>query len=343
MNYIKSCLIITMLLGVGYSQCDWNNDGAINIMDIVAQVDCILNGCDVGCTDENACNYNSGAVVDDGTCNYAEGNYDCLGECVVDVDCDGVCGGDAVEDECGVCNGNGIADGACDCDGNVEDCAGECGGSAVDDECGVCGGDGSSCSSTVCDIDENCYETIQIGDQIWMAENLKVTHYRNGDEIPYPSNDDWGSFDEGQYGVYDNDPANAEIYGNLYNWAVVDDNRGVCPDGYHVPSDAEYTVLTDYLGGTSVAGGKMKEEGLEHWNSPNSGATNESGFTGLPAGYRTTSNNGYGDMGYYGYFWSSSEYSSEAAWYRELNYYSSGVNRSDYSKQFGFGVRCLRD
>ena len=149
-------IILILTLSWGYSQCDWNNDGTINIIDVVQQVNCILSGCDIGCTDENACNYNSGAVVDDGTCNYAEGNYDCLGECVVDVDCAGECGGSAVEDECGVCNGNGIVDGVCGCDGNVEDWAGECGGSAVIDECGECGGDG------ICDGDEiaGCtYET----------------------------------------------------------------------------------------------------------------------------------------------------------------------------------------
>ena len=139
-------------------------------------------------------------------------------------------------------------------------------------------------------IDGNVYETIQIGEQLWMAENLKVTHYNNEDEISYPSNEYFGNYDDGQYGVYDNDPANADIYGNLYNWAVVDDDRGVCPEGFHVPSDAEYTVLTDYLGGESVAGGKMKEAGLDHWNyysdEITEEATNESGFTGLPAGFR---------------------------------------------------------
>ena len=110
-----------------------------------------------------------------------------------------------------------------------------------------------------------------------MAENLKVTHYNNGDPITHITNNgDWGSFDEGQYGIYDNDPSNADTYGNLYNWAVVDDDRGVCSEGWHFPSDDEWTVLTDYLGGASVAGGKMKETGLEHWNSPNTGATNES-------------------------------------------------------------------
>ena len=102
--------------------------------------------------------------------------------------------------------------------------------------------------ATVTDIDGNVYETLLIGEQLWMAENLKVTHYKNGDEIPYPSDEDFGSCDEGQYGIYDNDSTNADIYGNLYNWFVVDDERGVCPEGWHVPSDEEYTILIDYLG-----------------------------------------------------------------------------------------------
>jgi len=249
-------------------------------------------------------------------------------ECI-EMDCFGVCGGDA-----------------------VEDCFGFCGGSGELDECGVCGGDGSTCG-TICDIDGNCYQTIQIGDQLWMAENLKVTHYRDGSEIPYPSDEDWGSYDEGQYSVYDNDPSNADIYGNLYNFAVVDDDRGVCPDGWHVPSDAEYTILTDYLGGESVAGGKMKstgtiEDGDGLWNyysdEITEEATNESGFTGLPAGYRDYDNGYYLYMGSYGSFWSSSEYFfSNFAWLRTLYSSNSNVYRYDFYKQSGFSIRCLKD
>jgi len=270
-----------------------------------------------GCTDANACNFNADANKDDGSCAYEE-------------DCAGLCGGDAVEDDCGVCGGGGIGEGECDCDGNVLDV------------CGVCGGGGSTCIVCI-DIDGNVYETVQIGGQLWMAENLKVTHYNNGDEIPYPSNADFGSYDEGQYGVYDNDPSNADIYGNLYNWAVVDDDRGVCPEGWHVPSDDEYTILTDYLGGTSVAGGEMKEAGLDHWKSLNTGATNESGFTGLPAGYRNHIDGNCVSMGYSGHFWSSSESNNLNAWYRVLYYGYSYVNRYNFSKQDGLSIRCLGD
>jgi uncharacterized protein (TIGR02145 family) len=198
--------------------------------------------------------------------------------------------------------------------------------------------------ATVTDIDGNVYETVLIGDQLWMAENLKVTHYRNGDEIPTGlDNTNWTSTTQGAFAVYGDDPMNAETYGNLYNWYAVDDSRGVCPEGFHVPTDNEFTVLTDYLDGTSVAGGKMKEAGFGHWNSPNTGATNESGFTGLPAGYRYYSTGVYYGMGDYGYFWSSTEYSSNFAWYRELNYDYSEVDRGSISKRNGFSVRCLRD
>jgi uncharacterized protein (TIGR02145 family) len=174
-----------------------------------------------------------------------------------------------------------------------------------------------------------------------MTENLKATHYRNGDEISnITNNNDWGSADEGQYGVYDNDPSNSDIYGNLYNWAVVDDDRGVCPEGFHVPSDDEWTILTDYLGGADVAGGKMKSTGtIENgdglWYSPNEGATNESGLTFLPAGYRYSSSGTYNYMGSSGSFWSSSEFSSNLAWRRELDSNSSTVYRSYDGKQGG--------
>ena len=201
---------------------------------------------------------------------------------------------------------------------------------------------------TVTDIDGNVYETIAIGEQVWMKENLKVTHYNNGYAITHITNEEhWGSMDEGQYGVYDDEPTNANIYGNIYNWAVIGDIRGICPVDWHVPSDDEYTVLTDFLGGESVAGGKMKEAGLEHWNYDSDQisleATNESGFTGLPAGHRNTNSGDYIYMGFYGYFWSSTENGSDLAWRRYLFHYSSGVARDTFGKPNGFSIRCLED
>ena len=209
------------------------------------------------------------------------------------------------------------------------------------------------------DYDGNSYETVQIGDQLWMAENLKVTHYNNGDEIQYVQSESsepnvWENLSTGAYGYYNDDLSHLETYGNLYNWYAVDDARGICPEGWHVPTDEEYQQLEIYLGmepaeasasgwhGTDE-GGKMKETGTEHWNSPNTGATNESGFTGLPAGYRFGNSGNYYSMGYYGYFWSSSENFSNYAWYRRLNYNHSYVNRYFSNKQYGFSVRCAGD
>ncbi|HBZ19962.1 MAG TPA: hypothetical protein DEO60_02440 [Bacteroidales bacterium] len=138
---------------------------------------------------------------------------------------------------------------------------------------------------TVTDIEGNCYKTIQIGTQIWMAENLKTTKYNDGNTIPNITDDrEWKVSLTGAYCWYDNNSTNKNTYGALYNWEAV--NMGnLCPTGWHVPGRAEYVTLTDYLGGESVAGGKLKESGTTHWNNPNN-ATNESGFTALPAGNR---------------------------------------------------------
>ena len=194
------------------------------------------------------------------------------------------------------------------------------------------------------DIDGNEYETVSIGNQIWMAENLKVSKYRDGSSIPTGhSNSDWGNLSTGAYAVYENVNENANTYGYLYNWYAATDSRNIAPDGWHVATDAEWTTLTDYLGGTSVAGGKMKETGTSHWNSPNTGATNESGFTAFPGGYRNDGDGNYGNIGSSGYFWSSSEIYSSLAWERLLNYNSSEVNRYYTNKKHGFSVRCVRD
>jgi uncharacterized protein (TIGR02145 family) len=221
------------------------------------------------------------------------------------------------------------------------DCLGDCGGEAIEDNCGICNGNSESC--IISDHDGNLYETVIIGSQLWMSENLKTTHYNNGDPIPTGlSNDTWYNTTTGAYAVYEDNPAYGDVYGNLYNWYTVDDDRGVCPLDWHVPSDEEYTILTDFLGGTSIAGGKMKEAGLSHWNSPNTGATNESGFTGLPAGFRNYDGS-YNIMGNYGYFWSSAEFSSYDAWFRRLGYDNSDVFRYYTTKTYGFSVRCVRD
>ncbi len=176
-----------------------------------------------------------------------------------------------------------------------------------------------------------------------MAENLKVTHYRNGDPIQNVTGyTDWSNMTTGAYCNYNNNTNNAATYGHLYNWYTVNDRRNIAPTGWHVPSDAEWKTLVDYLGGASVAGGKMKETGTAHWNSPNTGATNESGFSTLPGGHRY-SDGSYGHIGSYAYFWSSTGYYSSNAWRRSLYYDYSGVIRYYYSGRNGISVRCVRD
>ena len=141
--------------------------------------------------------------------------------------------------------------------------------------------------STMTDIDGNTYTTVKIGDQWWMAENLKVTHYRNGEEIPnITDNTEWANLTSGAYCDYDNNPNNVATYGRLYNWYSIEDSRDLAPDGWHVPSRDEWQTMIEYLGGDGIAGGKLKESGTEHWLSPNEGATNESGFSALPSGMR---------------------------------------------------------
>ncbi len=184
-------------------------------------------------------------------------------------------------------------------------------------------------------------KSVKIGNQVWMAENLNVDHYRNGDPIPTGlSNAQWESTTQGAYAIYNDDPANEKIYGKLYNWYAVNDSRGLCPSGWHVPSDDEWTLLTLSLGGEKVAGGKMKS--TSGWKTPNTGATNSSGFNALPGGYRYV-NGGDITVGFSGVWWSSKELDSNLSWYRSLAYNGSGVIRHDDPKRSGFSVRCVRD
>jgi uncharacterized protein (TIGR02145 family) len=196
--------------------------------------------------------------------------------------------------------------------------------------------------STLSDNDGNTYKTIVIGTQTWMAENLKTTKYRNGNIIPTNLSDaNWQSTASGAYAIYNNDAANNTSYGKLYNWYAVADSRNLCPTGWHVPSDAEWTTLVNFLGGSSAAGGKLKST-YSLWTSPNTGATNESGFSALPGGFRF-SNGPYDFTSDYGYWWSSTQFSTTYAWSRFLNSSSSGLGRGNGRKQGGYSVRCLKD
>jgi len=202
------------------------------------------------------------------------------------------------------------------------------------------------------DQDGNTYATIVIGTQEWMAENLRTTSYANGDPIPnITNNTQWSNLTTGAWSHYNNDSQYENPYGKLYNWYTVVDTRNVCPTGWHVPSDAEWTVLSDYLGGENVAGGKMKSTGTQdwfdskdspYWQYPNTDATNESGFSGLPGGFRYYLGSFY-FIGGSGYWWSSTEYDTYSAWYRYLYYFNGDVGRDYGTKGSGFSVRCLRD
>ncbi len=205
------------------------------------------------------------------------------------------------------------------------------------------------------DVDGNTYTTVTIGTQVWMKENLKVSKYRNGDPILTNLDDaTWAFTTSGAYSVYNNEPANNTTYGKLYNWHAVADLRGLCPAGWHVPSDAEWFTLENYLDptvndpnatgsrGTDV-GGKLKAVS-SLWTSPNTGATNSSGFSALPGGSRNYDGTGtFGFVGDGGIWWSSTEDSSASAWSPNLVYYKATSDRGSGIKQAGFSVRCLRD
>lgn len=194
------------------------------------------------------------------------------------------------------------------------------------------------------DIDGNDYQTVAIGVQVWMASNLKTTKYNDGTAIPLVTADtDWAHLLSPGYCWYDNDTVNKRDYGALYNWYAVNTGK-LCPTGWHVPTDAEWTILTTYLGGESVAGGKLKESGTSHWYRPNTGATNETGFSALPGGFRDYYLGGpFIYDGYSGHWWSSTELFLAYAWNQSMSSRNSNVNRFYDDEHCGFSVRCIKD
>jgi hypothetical protein len=196
--------------------------------------------------------------------------------------------------------------------------------------------------------------SVTICAQTWTTNNLDVTTYRNGDAIPQVTDPTaWANLTTGAWCYYNNDAANGPIYGKLYNWYAVTDPRGLAPQGWHVPSDAEWNKLVKCIDPSAdttcqnctqsaTAGGAMKETGTSHWISPNTGATNSSGFAGLPGGYRDYVGTFY-DIGHFGSWWSSTESSASGAWGRFLGFFNSSVTSYDNYKTEGFSVRCLRD
>ncbi len=194
---------------------------------------------------------------------------------------------------------------------------------------------------TVTDINGNIYRTVNIGTQEWMAENLRVEKLNDGTAIQFlPDASSWSSTESGlpAYSWYNNDSIG---YGALYNWYAVSTGK-LCPVGWHIATDEEWTILTDYLGGQELAGGKLKEKGTAHWQEPNTGASNESGFSALPAGYRHFS--GYfNGIGKYGYWWTSTESSENEAFLRTMSYGFPNIDRSSSSKKSGMTIRCVKD
>jgi len=196
------------------------------------------------------------------------------------------------------------------------------------------------------DLEGNTYKTVTIGTQTWMAENLKVSKYSDGTAIPnITDNTQWSQLSTGAWSYYNNDVANNAKYGKLYNWYVVskntNGNKNVCPTGWHVPTYNEWTVLTGYLGGESVAGGKMKEVGTTSWNSPNTDATNTSLFSALPGGGRYEQ--GASDIGKTTGWWSSPEPNTFNVYVLGLDSNSGGVSIYMTANVYGKSVRCLRD
>lgn len=208
----------------------------------------------------------------------------------------------------------------------------------------------------ITDIDGNVYKVVHIGNQYWMEENLKVTHYRNGDDIAYIfDSDDWTNTNSGAYCNYGNMYPNIEIYGNLYNWYAVGDSRELAPEGWHVPSDAEIIELEMYLGMSE------SEANSTNWRGTNEGSKlagntdlwcggvlinnaefGTSGFSFLPGGSRDNYGTYY-NISFYGNFWSSTEYNGTNAWNRLLHYGNTDIARAAIIKHYGFSVRCVRD
>jgi uncharacterized protein (TIGR02145 family) len=207
---------------------------------------------------------------------------------------------------------------------------------------------------SVTDIDGNIYRTIRIGSREWMAENLRVTHYRDNSDIRFVKNDsDWVNLRSGGYCVYKNDNSIVRLFGNLYNYYSISNTHEICPEGWHLPSIADINDLSDYLGGKSTAGIKLKEKGSAHWGTLNYRSTNGSGFTALPGGMRDINSiyHSIGDRtlayrGGAGYWWCSdhNDRDSAAAWSYCLGSNTDYVLSSDRTpKRLGISVRCVRN
>ena len=200
----------------------------------------------------------------------------------------------------------------------------------------------NTASTTISDIEGNIYNTVSIGNQIWMASNLSTSRYRNGAYIPYILNSNqWASTKSPALSFYNHDNNFETNYGKQYNWYAVTDAQGLCPIGWHIPTNNEWTILSDFLGGLNLAGGRMKATGTQYWSFPSNGS-NSSGFTGLPGGFRNVDGT-FGILGYNGFWWSATEENEQRAINRSIIYTDNLLSAGSSSKNQGFSVRCLKD
>lgn len=201
-----------------------------------------------------------------------------------------------------------------------------------------------SLNETVEDIDGNRYQTVRIGDQIWMSENLKATHYQDGTPIPNVyDNEKWPRATEGAYCMVNNDAVGyKKTYGVLYNFYAITNRRQLCPKGWHVPTREECVTLIHFLGGNQIAGKKIKDNRGNLWKNKEAEATNESGFSGLPAGGRGQFGSP-GDVGYYATWWSSTSSSPFYAWHWGVFPDQAGIRSNPGHKSSGFSIRCIKD
>lgn len=195
----------------------------------------------------------------------------------------------------------------------------------------------------IMDRDSNFYHSVKIGTQIWMVGNLKTTKFSDGSAIPYVEEaSSWGNRINSGYCWYNGDEATSKgTYGALYNWYAVNSGN-LCPTGWHVPSEDEFITLTNFLGGATVSGGKLKETGIYRWTTPNAGATNETAFSAVPGGYRTSTGL-YENLGNYGEFWTATAGTANVSYYRYLYYGNSSFVSSFVNQKYGLSVRCLKN
>lgn len=195
--------------------------------------------------------------------------------------------------------------------------------------------------ATVTDVDGNVYKTVRIGTQLWTVENLRTTRYNDSTVIPTGLNNaDWTATTMGAYGIYDGDASNNNTYGKLYNWYAVMTGK-LAPKGWHVPTEAEWKTMVEYLGGTGVSGGKLKSTS-SLWMAPNTGATNSSGFSALPSGYKSYTG-GYSLINKSAYFWAATQRNSTQGEYFSLDNDFGSTSANGANKPFGYAVRCVMD